>query len=124
MMLTPWGPSAVPTGGAGVALPAANCSLIVVCIFFGAIFLYPKSLSSWPELHPGTTRGATVAAPRKLSLAQLLDAGKIQFHRRCAPENRYRNFQTAVVVIDLFHRAVEIRKGPVHDAYLLIALVD
>src|ERR1700722_4960353 len=55
MMLTPWGPSAVPTGGAGVALPAANCSL---------------------------------------------------------------------VVIDLFHRAVEIRKGPVHDAYLLIALVD
>ncbi len=27
MMLTPCGPSAVPTGGAGVALPAAICNL-------------------------------------------------------------------------------------------------
>src|SRR2546422_769399 len=27
MMLTPWGPSAVPTGGAGVACPAGTCSL-------------------------------------------------------------------------------------------------
>src|SRR6266851_4140232 len=27
MMLTPCGPSAVPTGGAGVALPAGICSL-------------------------------------------------------------------------------------------------
>jgi hypothetical protein len=38
-MFKPWGPSAVPTGGAGVALPAGNCNLIVVCIFFGGIFL-------------------------------------------------------------------------------------
>jgi hypothetical protein len=27
MMFSPWGPSAVPTGGAGVALPAAICNL-------------------------------------------------------------------------------------------------
>src|SRR3974390_2431890 len=38
MMFTPCGPSAVPTGGAGVALPAGNCNLIVVCTFFGGIF--------------------------------------------------------------------------------------
>src|SRR5271165_2638573 len=44
MMLTPWGPSAVPTGGAGVALPAGNCSLTVVCSFFGGIFPLPQSL--------------------------------------------------------------------------------
>jgi hypothetical protein len=49
MMLTPWGPSAVPTGGAGVALPAASCNLIVVCIFFGGMFLYPKFLSFLPD---------------------------------------------------------------------------
>src|SRR5579863_6018534 len=43
MMLTPWGPSAVPTGGAGVAFPAGICNLMVVCTFFGGIFLYLKT---------------------------------------------------------------------------------
>src|SRR5207249_2620534 len=33
MMLTPCGPSAVPTGGAGVALPAAICSFTTACTF-------------------------------------------------------------------------------------------
>src|SRR6266567_1516434 len=72
MMLTPWGPSAVPTGGAGVALPAANCSLMVVCIFFGGIVRYLKILSYVRRNVP----------PRKIVLAQLLDTGKIQLHRR------------------------------------------
>src|SRR3954451_20854285 len=34
MMLTPWGPSAVPSGGAGVAAPAGHCSLTNALIFF------------------------------------------------------------------------------------------
>src|ERR1043166_3401133 len=34
MMLTPCGPSAVPTGGAGVALPAAIWSFTIACTFF------------------------------------------------------------------------------------------
>src|SRR5450755_324208 len=34
MMFTPCGPSAVPTGGAGVALPAGICSLTCAVIFF------------------------------------------------------------------------------------------
>src|ERR1700724_1838252 len=34
MMLTPWGPSAVPTGGAGVALPAAIWSFTTAWTFF------------------------------------------------------------------------------------------
>src|SRR5258708_37816271 len=39
MMLTPCGPSAVPTGGAGVAAPAFSCTLTIAAIFFflGAI---------------------------------------------------------------------------------------
>src|SRR5262245_12801664 len=97
MMFKPCGPSAVPTGGAGVAFPAGSCSLIVVCTFFGGISLYQ-------------------------SLSQLLNAREIEFHRRGATKNRYGNFQPAVVVIDLFHGAVEIRKRPVHDAHLLVAL--
>src|SRR4051812_26466811 len=33
MILTPWGPRAVPTGGAGVAFPAAIWSFTIACIF-------------------------------------------------------------------------------------------
>ena len=34
MMLTPCGPSAVPTGGAGVAAPAGSCTLTTALSFF------------------------------------------------------------------------------------------
>ena len=34
MMFTPWGPRAVPTGGAGVAAPACSCTLTSAAIFF------------------------------------------------------------------------------------------
>src|SRR5689334_24379775 len=34
MMLTPCGPSAVPTGGAGLAAPACSCTLTSAAIFF------------------------------------------------------------------------------------------
>src|SRR5689334_9562296 len=41
MMLTPCGPSAVPTGGDGVAAPAWSCTLTSAAIFFfGGIALY------------------------------------------------------------------------------------
>src|ERR1700741_2391505 len=40
IMFTPCGPSAVPTGGAGVDLPGGNCSLVFVCTFFGGIVPY------------------------------------------------------------------------------------
>src|SRR3989442_15609916 len=41
MILTPCGPSAVPTGGAGVALPAGICSLTWAVTFFA---IFAKSL--------------------------------------------------------------------------------
>src|SRR5215471_2787308 len=46
MMLTPCGPRAVPTGGAGVACPAFSCTLTIAAIFFflGAILLVPYLL--------------------------------------------------------------------------------
>src|SRR2546430_17386784 len=55
-------------------------------------------------------------------LAELLHACKIQLLRRGAAKNRYRDFQPAVVVVDLFHASIEIRKRPVHDTHLLVAL--
>src|SRR5665213_4027585 len=48
-MFTPAGPSTVPTGGAGVALPASSCSLIIFVISF-AIDLYALHLVGF-ELH-------------------------------------------------------------------------
>src|SRR3954470_12616892 len=42
MMLTPCGPRAVPTGGAGVAAPAWSCTLTSAAIFFlgGMLLLF------------------------------------------------------------------------------------
>src|ERR1700731_226156 len=97
MMFKPCGPSAVPTGGAGVALPAGNCNLIVVCTFLAM---------SLPQIIFFVSRVS----------AQLLNARKIQFYWRRTPENRYRNLQPAVVPINFLDRAVEIRKRPVHNA--------
>src|SRR5271165_5994959 len=110
MMLTPWGPSAVPTGGAGVSLPAGNCSLMVVCTFFGGICGYLKSFA------------LSLYGKRKLS--QLLDTREVQFHRSGASENRYGNLEPAVVVVDFLDGAIEIGERSIHDAHLLVALVD
>src|SRR5260370_7698523 len=110
MMFKPCGPKAVPTGGAGVALPAGNCNLIVVCTFLA------MSLASNPYLrlrHP---------APEQYFLSKLFNAGKIQFHRRRTPENRYRYLQPAVVAVDLLDRALEILKPPLPTPHFPAAL--
>src|SRR5579883_2218162 len=113
MMLTPCGPSAVPTGGAGVALPAGNCSLMVVCSFFGGIFLLPQNFS-W--------RGPGPANPGFPRSAELFHACEIEFHRRGTSENRDGNLEPAVVVVNFLDRAVEIGERSIDDANLLIAL--
>src|SRR6516165_9570833 len=110
IMFTPWGPSAVPTGGAGVALPAGSCNLMVVCTFFGGIVPLPQFLCSREFRPPGS--------------AQLFHARKIKFNRGGAPKNRYGNLETAVIVVDLFDGTVEIGERSVHNAHLLIALED
>src|SRR5450756_350061 len=46
MMLIPCGPRAVPTGGAGFALPAGICSLTKPTAFFAMILL--SVLVAWP----------------------------------------------------------------------------
>src|SRR5260363_42075 len=42
MMLTPWGPRAIPTGGAGVACPACGVTLTTAATFFLAGMLGPS----------------------------------------------------------------------------------
>src|ERR1700682_5390252 len=41
MILTPWGPSAVPIGGAGLALPAGICSFTTALTRFAMLFTTP-----------------------------------------------------------------------------------
>src|SRR5688572_10598723 len=80
MMFTPWGPSAVPTGGAGVALPAAIWSFTCACIFFAIVFSHP---------------GAAQATPY-VSL-KLFDLEEIQFHRCRAAEDRDHDLQRVAI---------------------------
>src|SRR5580704_1621437 len=90
MMLMPCGPSAGPTGGAGLALPATSWSL---------------------------TRPATFLA--MFDSDPLLYLGEIQLDRRSAAENRHLHAELLLVGFDLFHRAREVRECAVDDADLV-----
>src|SRR6188768_3920192 len=102
MMLTPWGPSAVPTGGAGVALPAAIWSLTWACTFF-AIRL-----------------SVCLPAAREPPVClELLDLQEIQFDRRRAAENRDHHLEGALLGVHFVDEAVEVRERPLVDAHLI-----
>src|SRR5215472_1842032 len=65
MMLSPCGPRAVPTGGAGVAFAAGNCSFTTALTFFA--IPYPlhhrterSGWSAWPHPACGTSGGAVL----------------------------------------------------------------
>src|SRR5437870_6420302 len=76
MMLTPCGPSAVPTGGAGVALPAGICNFTIPVTFLAIL--------------------TPVASVRFLTVAVLLYLfylQEIQFHRRGSSKNRHHHAQ-------------------------------
>src|SRR5215471_17591841 len=88
MMFTPCGPSAVPTGGAGVALPAAIWSFTIACTFFAMAFFgtasrpFPASVGAGLQTRPPSN---------------LLDLQEIQFHRCRPAEDRHHHLQGALV---------------------------
>src|SRR2546426_9447075 len=86
-MLMPCGPSAVPTGGAAVALPALICTLTTALIFF-AISLFH----------------------------QLFDLQEVQLHRRLAAEDGHEDLHLVPLGVHLVDHAVEIGERPVSDA--------
>src|ERR671919_492752 len=101
MILTPCGPSAVPTGGAGVAFPAGIWSFTIACTFFamnrvsrrysrfatrGSLLAVRGSLFAVAGSRfviRGTPNRELRTANRDL---QLLHLQEIQFHRRRAAE--------------------------------------
>src|SRR5207253_4338899 len=95
MMLMPCGPSAVPTGGAGVALPACSSSLSTARTFF-----LPITYIYIPEC----------------GLVDFLDLEQVELDRRLPAEHVDQHLQLALLRIDLVDLAVEVGEGPVHDA--------
>src|SRR5580692_5050100 len=90
MMLMPCGPSAGPTGGAGLALPATSWSL---------------------------TRPATFLA--MFDSDPLLYLGEIQLDRCSAAEDRHLHAKLLLVGFDLFDRTGEVSESSVDDADLV-----
>src|SRR5512137_2159260 len=87
MMLTPAWPSAAPTGGAGVALPAGICSLMYPVTFFmkPCLLLRPSAL-------------------------QLLDLEEDELDRRRQAEDGDHHLEGVAVEVDLLHHSVEVRE--------------
>src|SRR3984885_11373219 len=91
MMLTPCGPSAVPTGGAGVAWPAGSCTLTRAATLFllGGIF-------SVPSLVLTAFAGADVSS----DFGDLLEG---ELDRRLPAEDRHQHLELLGVGVDLVH---------------------
>src|SRR5215468_4314495 len=90
MMFKPCCPRAGPTGGAGFALPAGHCSLMIAVTFFMTAL--------------GSARGTRLC---------FLDLGEVKLDRRRAPEHRQRDLELLLVGLDLLDRGREVRERPV-----------
>src|SRR4029079_8776001 len=77
-MLMPCGPSAVPTGGAAVALPAWIWTLTVALTFFATL------------------------------LHQLFDLQEVELHRCLTAEDRHENLDLVALGVDLVDHAVQV----------------
>src|SRR4051812_4488342 len=108
MMLTPWGPSAVPTGGAGVAAPAWSCTLTSAAIFFlGGIPVFSLYLVVMTGLAP---------LPPVVALSSdLLDLGEAQLDRGLPAEDLDEGLDPLCLGVDLGDRRVQRGERAVHD---------
>src|SRR5262245_25126014 len=95
MMFTPCWPSAGPTGGEGLALPAGICSFTIAWTFF---------MRCAPS-HP-------------------LDLVVLELDRRRAAEDRHDHFHAPALGVDVFHHALEVHERTVDDPHLVATLED
>src|SRR5260370_42390784 len=95
MMLAPWGPGAVPTGGAGVAWPAGIWSLTPARIFF----LLRDS-------------GAAIGVTSFLFLLELGDLLEREFDGGLPAKDVDENLQLGLIHVDVRDRAGEVGEGP------------
>src|SRR3954454_567975 len=110
MMLTPWGPSAVPTGGAGVAAPACSCTLTRAANFF----LGGMSLDLF--------RWCRVGLPAADGL-RLLDLAEAELDRGLPAEDLDQRLDPLGIEVDLGDRRVQGGERAV-DHHDRVALVE
>src|SRR5439155_5350835 len=117
MMFTPCGPSAVPTGGAGVACPACSCTLTRAAIFFfrGAMTVLYLFDGSVRARRPGAC-GVGVCGS---DLGDLIEG---QLDRGFPAEDRDQHLELLGVRVDLADRGRERRERAVHHGNRLADL--
>ena len=107
-MLMPWGPSAVPTGGAGVALPAGSWRVRTVRIFLAMRF--------------GPRCTLAVGGGRGGAAHELLDLEEVELDGRLAAEDADQHLDLVALGVDLVDRADELGERAVRDAHALALL--
>src|SRR5690606_28039346 len=108
MMLRPRWPSAGPIGGDGLALPAGTCSFTKPTIFFAMSWLLLLSSASarsprrppWPPPYWSSSR--------RHRCLQFLHLAELELDRGGPAEDRDRDAQAALLVVHVFHIAVEV----------------
>src|SRR5712691_9662493 len=109
MMLMPCGPSAVPTGGAGVACPAGIWILTVAASLFFAISI--RSLSS-----------ASGCSSFQLPFLQLRDLAELELDGRLPTEDVHEHRELRAGDVDVGDRAVEVGERARDHTHLLALL--
>src|SRR5262249_33453258 len=137
MMLMPCGPSAVPTGGAGVAWPAGIWIFTIAASFFFAISFAPslrrrvpaaRALTRWrvPRLAPlarhrvRRTAGAVRVGRCFLQFGHLAE---LQFDGGFPAEDVHEHGELRTGDVDVGDRAVEVGERSRGDPHLLAHLV-
>src|SRR5713226_5287012 len=121
MIFTPCCPSAGPTGGAGVALPAGICNLTTAMTFFAM----PLPLST-PSGTVYRVHRVSLPAPadrgdgedgRDESL-DFLDLTEVEFDRGRPAEDAHQHADLLLLHHHLVHHAGKVHEGPRSDPHL------
>src|SRR5580704_7299977 len=113
IVCTPCGPSAVPTGGAGVAEPASSWILTTAStFFFGGIVCTPSSSSC-----------VSVSGPVPALRLELGDLADLEFDRGLPAEDVDQHLELELVLVDLGDLAREVGKRAFLDPHRLVDLV-
>src|SRR5580704_11736294 len=113
IVCTPCGPSAVPTGGAGVAEPASSWILTTAStFFFGGIVCTPSSSSCM-----------SVSGPVPALRLELGDLAELEFDRGLPAEDVDQHLELELVLVDLGDLAREVGERAFLDPHRLVDLV-
>src|SRR5947209_5307714 len=110
MVCTPWGPSAVPTGGAGVALPAGS-------------WIFTMAVTRRLAMTQQTSLNKMGSRTRVVARLELGDLGELELDRRLPAEDVHENLELHLVLVDLGDRAGEVGERPFLDPHRLTRLV-